>query len=139
MWGSNTCLNIRVPEYRMTSLSDLDSMPVTAGALGGGDEQLLANVASFRRTYSQPVYSHYNLLPVVDVFGGVGNRDLGGVLGDIQPILAQAQKLLPPGSSIMLRGQAETMRSSFLGLGVGPGHGHCARLPAAGGQLSKLA
>jgi len=117
--GVQYLLNIRVPEYRMTSLSDLDSMPVTAGALGGGDEQLLANVASVRRTYSQPVYSHYNLLPVVDVFGGVGDRDLGGVLGDIQPILAQAQKSLPAGSSIILRGHAETMRSSFRGLGVG--------------------
>jgi multidrug efflux pump subunit AcrB len=117
--GVQYLLNIRVPEYRMTSLSELNSMPVTAGALGGGNGQLLANLASFRRTESQPIYSHYNLLPVVDVFGGVGNRDLGGVLGDIKPILAQAQKSLPRGSSIVLRGQAETMRSSFLGLSIG--------------------
>jgi len=46
----------------MTSLSDLNSMPVTAGMPGTGDEQLLANVASFARTSSQPIYSHYNLL-----------------------------------------------------------------------------
>jgi multidrug efflux pump subunit AcrB len=94
-------------------------MPVTAGAPGTGNEQLLANLVSFSRTNSQPIYSHYNLVPVVDVFGGVGNRDLGGVLKDITPIVAQAQKSLPQGSSLMLRGQAETMRSSFLGLGVG--------------------
>src|SRR5258707_4109624 len=103
----------------MTSMSDLNSMPVTAGLPGTGNEQLLANVASFSLTNSQPMYSHYNLVPVVDVFGGVGNRDLGGVLKDIKPIVAQAQKSLPRGSTIMLRGQAETMRSSFLGLGVG--------------------
>jgi multidrug efflux pump subunit AcrB len=117
--GVQYLLNIRVPEYRMTSLADLNSMPVTAGVPGTGNEQLLANVASFSRTNSQPIYSHYNLVPVVDVFGGVGNRDLGGVLKDIKPILAQAQKSLPRGSSIMLRGQAETMRSSFVGLSVG--------------------
>jgi len=117
--GVQYLLNIRVPEYRMTSLSDLNSMPVTAGQPGLGNEQLLANVASFTRTNSQPIYSHYNLVPVVDVFGGVGGRDLGGVLKDIQPILAQAQKSLPQGSTMMLRGQAETMRSSFLGLGIG--------------------
>jgi multidrug efflux pump subunit AcrB len=58
-------------------------------------------------------------MPVVDVFGGVGSRDLGGVLRDIKPIIAAAQKSLPHGSSIMLRGQAETMSSSFLGLSVG--------------------
>jgi multidrug efflux pump subunit AcrB len=117
--GVQYFLNVRAPEYRMTSLADLKSMPVTAGQPGLGNEQLLANLATLTRTNSQPIYSHYNLVPVVDVFGGVGNRDLGGVLKDIGPILAQAQKSLPPGSTIKLRGQAETMRASFLGLSVG--------------------
>jgi multidrug efflux pump subunit AcrB len=117
--GVQYLLNIRVPEYQMTSLSDLNSMPVTAGTPGTGNEQLLANLATFSRTNSQPIYSHYNVVPVVDVFGGVGGRDLGGVLADIKPILAAAQKTLPRGSSIILRGQAETMRSSFLDLSVG--------------------
>jgi multidrug efflux pump subunit AcrB len=117
--GVQYLLNIRVPEYQMTSLSDLNSMPVTAGTPGIGNEQLLANLATFSRTNSQPIYSHYNVVPVVDVFGGVGGRDLGGVLADIKPILADAQKSLPRGSSIMLRGQAETMRTSFVDLSVG--------------------
>ena len=117
--GVQYLLNIRVPEYQMTSLSDFNSMPVTAGTPGTGNEQLLANLATFSRTNSQALYSHYNVVPVVDVFGGVGGRDLGGVLADIKPILAEAQKSLPHGSSIMLRGQAETMRSSFLDLSVG--------------------
>src|SRR5260221_682969 len=108
-----------MPEYQMTSLHELNSMPVKAGMPGTGNEQLLANLATFSRPNSQPIYSHYNVVPVVDVFGGVGGRDLGGVLADIKPILAGAQKSLPHGSSIMLRGQAETMRSSFLGLSVG--------------------
>ena len=103
----------------MTSLSDLNSMPVTAGLPGTGNEQLLPNVASFSRTNSQAIYTHYNVMPVIDVFGGVGGRNLGGVIKDIRPILAAAQKSLPHGSSIVLRGQAQTMRSSFLGLSVG--------------------
>src|SRR2546425_2340104 len=117
--GVQYLLNIRAPEYRMTSLSDLNSMPVSAGIPGSGNEQLLANVASYSRNNSQAIYSHYNVMPVIDVFGGVGGRDLGGVLKDIKPILAAAQKSLPHGSFIVLRGQAETMRSSFLGLSVG--------------------
>jgi multidrug efflux pump subunit AcrB len=117
--GVQYLLNVRVPEYQMASISDLNSMPITGGTPGVGDEELLANVASFSRTNSQPIYSHYNVVPVIDVFGGVGGRDLGGVLGDIQPILKQAQKMLPRGSTIQLRGQAETMHSSFVGLGVG--------------------
>jgi len=117
--GVQYLLNIRAPEYRMTSLSDLNSMPLTAGMPGTGNEQLLANVASFSRTNSQPIYSHYNVLPVIDVFGGVSGRDLGGVLKDLKPILAAAKKSLPHGSSIVLRGQAQTMNSSFVGLSVG--------------------
>jgi multidrug efflux pump subunit AcrB len=117
--GVQYLLNVRVPEYQMTSLSDLNSMPVTAGTPGTGNEQLLANLATFSRTNSQPIYSHYNVVPVVDVFGGVGGRDLGGVLADIKPILAEAQKSLPRGSSVMLCGQAETMRTSFLDLSIG--------------------
>src|SRR6266436_1074765 len=117
--GVQYLLNIRAPEYRMTSLSDLNSMPLTAGIPGTGNEQLLANVASFSRTNSQPIYSHYNVLPVIDVFGGVSGRDLGGVLKDLKPILAAAKKSLPHGSSIVLRGQAQTMNSSFVGLNVG--------------------
>jgi multidrug efflux pump subunit AcrB len=117
--GVQYLLNIRVPEYRMTSLSDLDSMQVTAGAPGTGSEELLGNLASIARTGSQPIYSHYNVVPVIDVFGGVDGRDLGGVLKDVRAIVAQAQASLPFGSSIMLRGQVETMNSSFLDLGVG--------------------
>jgi multidrug efflux pump subunit AcrB len=118
-FGVQYLVNVRAPEYRMTSLSDLNSMPVSAATPGSGNEQLLANVASFSRTNSQPIYSHFNVLPVIDVFGGVAGRDLGGVLKEIKPILAQAEKSLPRGSTIMVRGQAETMRSSFLGLSVG--------------------
>ena len=58
-------------------------------------------------------------MPVIDIFGGVSGRDLGGVLSDLKPLIAQAEKELPRGSSIMLRGQAETMHSSFTGLGIG--------------------
>jgi multidrug efflux pump subunit AcrB len=119
--GVQYFLNIRVPEPAMTSLADLNSMPVTAGTPGTGNEQLLGNLATFNRYTSQQVYSHYNIQPVVDVYGGIDSRDLGGVLADIRPILAEAQKTLPHGSRLMLRGQAETMHSSFVDLGVGLG------------------
>jgi multidrug efflux pump subunit AcrB len=118
--GVNYLVNVRTPEYRLTSLDALQSLPVSAPTTpGAANGQLLTNLASFTRTNSQPIYSHYNILPVVDVYGGISNRDLGGVLSDIKPIIAEAQKKLPRGTSIMLRGQALTMNSSFIGLSVG--------------------
>ena len=112
-------VNVRVPETRTTTLSDLSSMPISASLPGAGNGQILSNLATISRTTSQPIYSHYNVMPVVDVFGGVGSRDLGGVLSDIKPIIAQAKKTAPTGTDIILRGQASTMSSSFTGLSIG--------------------
>jgi multidrug efflux pump subunit AcrB len=117
--GVQYLVNVRAPEYRLASLDALQSLPVSAGQAGAANGQLLTNLATFTRTNSQPIYSHYNILPVVDVYGGIANRDLGGVLSDIKPIIAEVQKTLPRGTSIMLRGQALTMNSSFIGLSVG--------------------
>jgi multidrug efflux pump subunit AcrB len=117
--GIQYLVNIRVPEHRIDSLSALNSIPVNASQPGMGDVQLLANLASFRRTTGPPIISHYNIMPVIDVYGGVAERDLGGVLHDLQPLIDQAEKELPRGSFIKLRGQALTMHSSFIGLGVG--------------------
>ena len=117
--GVQYLVNVRVPERQTTTLSELRSMPLSASKPGTGNGQILDNVTDVTRITSQPIYTHYNVIPVVDVYGGVGGRDLGGVLSDIRPIVAQAQKTAPQGVSIVLRGQASTMSSSFLGLGIG--------------------
>jgi multidrug efflux pump subunit AcrB len=117
--GVQYLVNVRVPERQTTTLSELKSMPLSASKPGTGNGQILDNVTDVARITSQPIYTHYNVIPVVDVYGGVGGRDLGGVLSDIRPIVAQAQKTAPQGVSIVLRGQASTMSSSFLGLGIG--------------------
>src|SRR6266436_28800 len=117
--GVQYLVNVRVPERQTTTLSELRSMPLSASKPGTGNGQVLDNVTDVTRISSQPIYTHYNVIPVVDVYGGVGGRDLGGVLSDIRPIVAQAQKTAPQGVSIVLRGQASTMSSSFLGLGIG--------------------
>jgi len=117
--GIQYLVNIRVPEHRIDSLSALNSIPINASQPGMGDVQLLANLASFRRTTGPPIISHYNIMPVIDVYGGVAESDLGGVLHDLQPLIDQAEKELPRGNFIKLRGQALTMHSSFIGLGVG--------------------
>ncbi len=117
--GVQYLISARAPERALDSLSALNSLPVSGGRAGEGNGQVLANVATMTRTNGVPVVSHYNVSPVIDVFGGVSGRDLGGVLRELQPLLRQAEKELPRGSRLLLRGQAETMRTSFIGLGVG--------------------
>jgi multidrug efflux pump subunit AcrB len=117
--GVQYLVNVRVPEPQTTTLSDLKSTPLSASVPGRANGQLLENVAEVSHTTSQPIYSHYNVMPVVDIFGNVGARDLGGVLADIKPIIAEAKKTAPTGVDIILRGQASTMSSSFMGLSIG--------------------
>lgn len=117
--GIQYLVNVRVPEHRMDSLNALKAIPINASQPGQGDEELLANLTEVRRTNGPPVISHYNVVPVIDVYGGVAERDLGGVLHDLRPLIAQAEKQLPRGSFINLRGQAQTMHSSFAGLTLG--------------------
>ena len=112
-------INVRVPQYATDSLAALQGIPANGGQSGRANPQLLANLATFRRTSVPPIASHYNVMPVIDLLTGVSGRDLGGVLREIRPILAQAQKELPRGSFISMRGQAETMASSFKGIEIG--------------------
>jgi multidrug efflux pump subunit AcrB len=117
--GIQYLINARAPEHAMGSLEALNSIPLSANQPGEGNGQLLANLATFTRTNGSPVFSHYNVLPVIDVYGAAGQRDLGGILRDLKPLLKQAESELPKGSYLVIRGQAETMRSSFIGLGLG--------------------
>ena len=117
--GVQYLVNTRVPQAQMDSLQALASIPVGASRPGQSDAPLLASVATIRRAAGAPVYSHRDIQPVIDVYGGVSGRDLGGVLDGLQPLVAKAEKELPKGSFIVLRGQAETMRSSFAGLALG--------------------
>jgi multidrug efflux pump subunit AcrB len=116
--GVQYLINVSAPQYAMDSVQQLNAMPVSAGLLGNGG-QILANVASLKRVEIPPVVSHYNVTPVIDIYGGVDSRDLGGVLSDIQPLVENIKKDLPRGGDIIVRGQAETMNSSYLGLGLG--------------------
>jgi multidrug efflux pump subunit AcrB len=117
--GIQYLINARAPEYVMDSISALASIPISPSSPGQGDGQVLANLATYTRTNGSPVFTHYNVQPVVDVYGGVSGSDLGSVLRKIRPLIAQAEKTLPRGSYIVVRGQAETMNSSFIGLGIG--------------------
>ncbi|MFA4945058.1 MAG: efflux RND transporter permease subunit [Lentisphaeria bacterium] len=112
-------VNVRAPQYDMDSLPAIQAIPVSAAQAKEDDAQLLANLATMRRGSSPPIVNHYNVMPVIDVLAGVNGRDLGGVLRDITPLVAQAEKELSRGNFIVMRGQAQTMNSSFTGLSIG--------------------
>ena len=119
--GVSYSITTQTPQYRVNSLQDLENIPVANAGGSNAPPQILAGLASFSRGAEMGVVTHYDIESAIDIFGAVDGRDLGGVARDIQPIINQTQKDLPPGSRILVRGQIDTMNSSFAGLLAGLG------------------
>ena len=83
--------------------------------------QLLSNLAQLSRTVSPANVNHYNVQPIYDVFANVQGRDLATVAVDVQQVIDSIRPELPRGSTIVTRGQVQTMNSSFTGLATGLG------------------
>jgi CzcA family heavy metal efflux pump len=115
--GVTYSIAVQSPQYRVSSMQDLMNTPVTNGT--PQSSQVLGNLVQLTPTARPAVVNHYNVQPVIDVYASAQGRDLGGVASDITKALKPFQDHLPRGTSIVMRGQVETMHSSFFGLGVG--------------------
>ncbi len=115
--GVTYSIAVQAPQYRETSMQDLVNTPVTNASAQA--PQVLGNLAQITPGARPAVVNHYNVQPVIDVYASTQGRDLGGVAGDIMKALKPFQDHLPRGTRLVVRGQVETMRSSFLGLGLG--------------------
>jgi multidrug efflux pump subunit AcrB len=116
--GVNYNVAVQTPQYRLSSIDDIRRTPITGAS--GGNTQLLDNLLSgVHRGLTTSLISHYNVQPVFDIFANTDLRDLGGVATDIQKIVDGENAHLPKATSIAVRGQVETMRTSFRRLGFG--------------------
>ena len=147
--GVSYNINAQSPQYDLQSMIDLENIPLTTASaaasvipspnlsvgassltpIGTGAApstaegvqpiQILGNVATLVRGQEPATISHYNIAPVLDIYGNVVNSDLRSVSDKISAIIEQHRKELPRGSQIVLRGQVQTMNSSFIGLTSG--------------------
>jgi CzcA family heavy metal efflux pump len=117
--GVNYNLVAQTPQYKVQSLQDLENTPITA--TDASRPEILADVASLNRSTEMEAISHYNIRRVVEIYGTVQDRDLGSAARDIDRIVDANRKSLPRGSFLTIRGQIQTMRSSYLGLLAGLG------------------
>src|SRR6202163_1771759 len=105
----------QTPQYRTDTLQGVENIPIT-GTDPNAPPSLMASLVATQRGAGMAVVSHYNVAPVVDIFGAVTGRDLGGVAGDVNKIIDATRAQLPRGSHIVVRGQVQTMRASYVGL-----------------------
>jgi len=107
---------VQTPTYRIASLPSLENLTVN-GPTGGA--QMLGGLGRIARGSSPVVVSHYNALPVFDIYATTQGRDLGAVTRDINRVFKDAAKERPKGSTVNLRGQMVTMNTAFSGLFLG--------------------
>ena len=110
----------QTPQYRMDSVSDLQGMPVI------GDRSRQRSRSCWIIWQPSPaipapaVASQYDIQPVIDIYASAQDRDLGGVSGDVDRVVKTISKAsFRAEPRWMIRGQVETMQSSFSGLAIG--------------------
>ena len=119
--GVDYNLVAQTPQYKMDTLQDIQNIPVnssmsTAGSTMRSTPEVLGDITSIERGREMAIVSHYNIRRVVDIYGAVQGRDLGAVAKDVEAIVHQQEKQLPRGMFVSVRGQVQTMRSSYVAL-----------------------
>ncbi|MDE1163119.1 MAG: efflux RND transporter permease subunit [Acidobacteriaceae bacterium] len=109
---------VQTPQYFVRNLQQLQNFPISTNGSSTAP-QILGNLASIERGAEQGTISHYNARPVIDIYGAVEGTDLASASSKIEKIVTKYQVKAPRGTEIFLRGQVQTMHSSFMGLGLG--------------------
>jgi multidrug efflux pump subunit AcrB len=112
--GVSHLVNMQTPQNQLSSMNDLETIPVDQGTgMSGGPTQLLGALGTIHQTGSPLLVSHYNILPAIDIYISNQRRDLGAVADDVQKVVDEMSPQLPHGASIHVRGQATTMASAY--------------------------
>jgi multidrug efflux pump subunit AcrB len=112
--GVSYSIVMQTPQYKIDSLSALETLPITAGSTA--NPPILGGIADIKRSTSSAVVSQYDIQPMVQIYATPAGRDLGAVAADVKTAIADTAKEVPKGSSVVLLGQVQTMNSAFSGL-----------------------
>jgi multidrug efflux pump subunit AcrB len=119
--GVSHLVNLQTPQDQLSSMNDLETVPIDKGNgdPGGTGAQLLGALSRISQTGSSLLNSHYNIMPVIDIFATNQRRDLGAVNAAVLRAVDEMKPGLPHGASIQVQGQAETMSSAYVQLLAG--------------------
>ena len=114
--GVQYLVAVQTPQKDIDSIDAMKTLPLSNGT---ARPQLLSNLASISRTAGPVNITHYNVARTYDVQANVEGTDLGSVADRVQKIVDELTPSMPRGTTVRIKGQAESMQSSFRGLGYG--------------------
>jgi multidrug efflux pump subunit AcrB len=115
--GVQYLVAVQTPQYKVDSFDAVRQTPVHVPRIE--EPEMLGNLTTLERDITPANVTHYNVLSTFDVQANVQGSDLGSVSDSVDRLIAEAKKLLPRGTSIVVRGQVESMNASFRGLSYG--------------------
>jgi len=115
--GNTYNIGARSLETDLASIDNLMQLPVGKG--NDGKQQLLGNVVTYKRTAQSSAVNRYNTNSMINIHANIQGRDLGSVSRDIEKLIAKTRENLPRGVDLLVRGQIQTLKTTYTGLGVG--------------------
>jgi multidrug efflux pump subunit AcrB len=116
-FGVQYVVAVQTPQYANDSIHALYTTPLSVGPTA--TPQLLSNVAAISRSSGPANVTHFNATRTYDVQANVDGADLGSVAAGVEKVVAEIKPTLPRGALVRIKGQAESMDSSFRGLAYG--------------------
>jgi multidrug efflux pump subunit AcrB len=113
--GVSYQVQVQVPQSQMTSLNDVETIPVSSAT---GADPLVGEVASVRSGNVPGELDRQNGLWMIGLSANLGKSDLGRSAADIDRAIARAGTP-PRGVSVQVRGQVSAMRQIFGNLSIG--------------------
>ena len=113
--GVSHLVNMQTPQDQLDSMSALESIPIDngTGSTVAGQTQILGALGRISQTGTPQVVSHYNIMPVIDIYASTQQRDLGAVNRAVLQVVNKMRPDAPRGALIDIRGQGETMTSAY--------------------------
>jgi multidrug efflux pump subunit AcrB len=115
--GVQYLVAVQTPQPEVNSLDAMNTTPISTGP--DQQPQLLSNIATLSRTEGPVNITHYNVARTYDVQANVDGTDLGSVSSAVNKVVAELKPSFPRGTAVRILGQAQSMDSSFTGLGFG--------------------
>ncbi len=108
-------VQIEVPQSQMSSIKDIENIPIKTGSFSG---PFLRDAAQVRFGTMVGEYDHYNMRRMLTITANITGDDLGKATREVSEALAHLNKP-PRGVKVAIRGQVPTMKATFEALAAG--------------------
>ncbi|MBS1019672.1 efflux RND transporter permease subunit [Gluconobacter cerinus] len=116
--GTSQLIDVQTPANYLQTMNDLEIVPIDKGDGNPTNQnpQMLGALSELVQTGTPAEISHYNIMPVFDIYAAPEGTDLGTLSRAVNRVVDGERKDLPHGSTLVVRGQAVTMNDAYVQL-----------------------